>query len=173
MPVIQKMVTKKQKLAWQSYCESEGLNQSEMLGLMLEKVTSSQFDPDFKGLRKRRSNRLFVAFSDSENEKITKKCRDEGFPSGSTWLRLLAISSVDNVSLLSQKQVDSLLDSTRKIERIGRNLNQIARGLNTEFRDTDKLKLDAITELSNELNKHLDIAYNMVDFTIDKKRPNE
>ncbi|ENB0120699.1 plasmid mobilization relaxosome protein MobC [Escherichia coli] len=42
--------------------------------------------------------------------------------------------------VLTDEEVNTVRESCRQLGAIGRNLNQVARALNIEFRESDKLK---------------------------------
>ncbi|EPX6815665.1 plasmid mobilization relaxosome protein MobC, partial [Shigella flexneri] len=46
--------------------------------------------------------------------------------------------------VLTDEEVNTVRESCRQLGAIGRNLNQVARALNIEFRESDKLKQEAI-----------------------------
>uniref|UniRef100_UPI00388EE249 plasmid mobilization relaxosome protein MobC n=1 Tax=Enterobacter cloacae TaxID=550 RepID=UPI00388EE249 len=51
--------------------------------------------------------------------------------------------------VLTDEEVNTVRESCRQLGAIGRNLNQVARALNIEFRESDKLKQEAIENWPN------------------------
>ncbi|MET7091327.1 plasmid mobilization relaxosome protein MobC [Klebsiella pneumoniae] len=58
--------------------------------------------------------------------------------------------------VLTDEEVNTVRESCRQLGAIGRNLNQVARALNIEFRESDKLKQEAIEKLAERIDQHLD-----------------
>ncbi|HIG1422041.1 MobC family plasmid mobilization relaxosome protein [Klebsiella pneumoniae] len=53
--------------------------------------------------------------------------------------------------VLTDEEVNTVRESCRQLGAIGRNLNQVARALNIEFRESDKLKQEAIEKLAERI----------------------
>ncbi|WP_159332485.1 plasmid mobilization relaxosome protein MobC [Klebsiella pneumoniae] len=53
--------------------------------------------------------------------------------------------------VLTDEEVNTVRESCRQLGAIGRNLNQVARALNIEFRESDKLKQEAIEKLDTRV----------------------
>uniref|UniRef100_UPI002931AD04 plasmid mobilization relaxosome protein MobC n=1 Tax=Klebsiella pneumoniae TaxID=573 RepID=UPI002931AD04 len=67
--------------------------------------------------------------------------------------------------VLTDEEVNTVRESCRQLGAIGRNLNQVARALNIEFRESDKLKQEAIEKLAERIDQHLDHVSELFDKT--------
>ncbi len=148
MPRIEKRVTPEQKEAWQAFCKAQGLGESEMLGLVLEKVTAGQVDTGFKGSEGPRSGQIKITLKPNEIEQMTARAKEEGFPSRTTWLTRLVLNTLNKTPALTECETNVLRESNRELLAIGRNLNQIVRVLNKDNRESDKITKQVIERLS-------------------------
>ncbi|HDU3873452.1 TPA: plasmid mobilization relaxosome protein MobC, partial [Klebsiella pneumoniae] len=67
--------------------------------------------------------------------------------------------------VLTDEEVNTVRESCRQLGAIGRNLNQVARALNIEFRESDKLKQEAIEKLAERIDQYLDHVSELFDKT--------
>ncbi|WP_238966468.1 plasmid mobilization relaxosome protein MobC [Vibrio alginolyticus] len=64
---------------------------------------------------------------------------------------------------MSESEIAALRESNRELAAIGRNLNQIARTLNIEFREGDRLKLEAVEALTARIEQHKDSVATLIN----------
>lgn len=67
--------------------------------------------------------------------------------SASRWVASLVQSNLMRDPVMSDAEIVALRESNRELAAIGRNLNQIARALNDNFNETDRLKLQLLDVL--------------------------
>ena len=72
---IERRVTKEQKEAWQAFCHAQGVSESDMLGLMIEKVTAGSVALDHKGLKETKTDQLNIRLNTRDMKRITKRAR--------------------------------------------------------------------------------------------------
>ncbi|EAV2676858.1 MobC family plasmid mobilization relaxosome protein [Salmonella enterica] len=163
MPRIEKRVTPELKEKWQTFCYERGVSESDMLGLLLEKVTAGVVPNEAKGLEEPRSDKVTIRLSPNDIHNMTERAKAEGFPSRTTWLTNLVLATLNKEPVLTDAEVNALRGSNRELAAIGRNLNQIARALNVEFRDSDKLNKELIERLLEQIDGHRDKVSNLID----------
>ena len=73
------------------------------------------------------------------------------------------LATLSKEPVLTDAEVNALRGSNRELAAIGRNLNQIARALNVEFRDSDKLNKELIDRLLEQIDGHRDKVSNLID----------
>ena len=66
--------------------------------------------------------------------------------------------------VLTDEEVNTVRESCRQLGAIGRNLNR-GGALNIEFRESDKLKQEAIEKLAERIDQHLDHVSELFDKT--------
>jgi hypothetical protein len=164
MARIEKRVTDEQKQAWIAYCQDKGISESDMLGLLIEQVTKGKVGIHFKGLKKTKTNNINIRLSPGEIKKVTERAILEKFPSRTTWVKKLIISTLENGPVLTDTEVNTLRESNREINAIGRNLNQIAHALNIDFRQASCLNFSVI----DIALKKIDSLSGVVNSVIDK-----
>lgn len=154
MPKIERRVTPEVKANWQAFCKSRGFSESEMLAMMIERVTSGEVDLEPKGLAEVKTNQINIKLPAAKIDEITQRAKQEGFPSRTTWVVSVISQALDNKPVLNDEEANTIRASNRELSAIGRNLNQIARKLNIEFRDSDRLSAEAIERLSDAIEQH-------------------
>ncbi|HCI4281960.1 TPA: plasmid mobilization relaxosome protein MobC [Klebsiella variicola subsp. variicola] len=125
-----------------------------MLAMMIERVTSGEVDLEPKGLAEVKTNQINIKLPASKIDEITQRAKQEGFPSRTTWVVSVISQALDNKPVLNDEEANTIRASNRELSAIGRNLNQIARKLNIEFRDSDRLSAEAIERLSDAIEQH-------------------
>lgn len=165
---IERRVTKEQKEAWQAFCHAQGVSESDMLGLMIEKVTAGSVALDHKGLKETKTDQLNIRLNTRDMKRITKRAKAEGFISRTAWLTAVAMANLNREPVLTESEIQALRTSNRELAAIGRNLNQIAKVLNTEFRESDKLNRQAVLALSEKIDSHREEVAGLLQRNLNK-----
>lgn len=168
MSRIVKRITPEQKVIWQNFCKDRGISESDMLGLLIEKVTAGQIINPSKGLEEPRTGKVTIRVLPEDIERMTIRAKTEGFPSRTTWLTNLVMATLNKAPVLTDTEINSLRESNRELAAIGRNLNQIARALNVEFRETDRLNREAIEALSSRIEQHKDVVAQLLNRNLNR-----
>lgn len=95
------------------------------------------------------SVRLFIFLADQVRERGAHKGM-----SASRWMAALIQSHLMREPVLDDKQIEILRESNNELRMIGRNLNQIARAMNTRPEETDAIKLEVIKALAEIIDAH-------------------
>jgi len=124
---IERRVTKEQKEAWQAFCQAQGVSESDMLGLMFEKVTAGNVAIDHRGLKETKTDQIKIRLNTRDMKRITERAKAEGFTSRTAWLTAVAMANLNREPVLTESEIQALRTSNRELAAIGRNLNQIAK----------------------------------------------
>ncbi len=150
--VVKTRLTDEEKENWLLYCQSSGISQSDMLRMMINRASpNTKFTEPFKETK---TDKVTVRLSEYSIKMIQEQARYEGYLNQSQWVRAAVLSKLSNTPVLSNAEIDALRDSNRHITALGRNLNQIARVLNTNFRHSDKITKEMIEKLKNDFDRH-------------------
>lgn len=168
MPVIKKEVTVEQKQAWKAFCQDRGINESDMLGLVIEKITEGQVGFDFKGLTEPKTDKVTIRLLPGDIKKMTARAKAEGFPSRTTWLTNFVLSVLNDDPILTDAEVNTLRASNRELAAIGRNLNQVARAINIDFREGNQITVSAIEALAKRIETHKDVVAELMSKSVNR-----
>lgn len=80
----------------------------------------------------------------------------------SRWIASIVQSNIMKEPVMTHNEINQLNASIRELAAIGRNLNQIAKALNENFHETDRLKLSELTALKNVIDNNKLKIYNLV-----------
>lgn len=141
-------------MAWQAFCQERGISESNMLGLVIEKITGDQVGFDFKGLAEPKTDKVTIRLLPEDIKRMTARAKSEGFPSRTTWLTNLVLSVLSDDPVLTDAEINTLRASNRELAAIGRNLNQMARAINIDFREGNQVTASAIDALANKIEQH-------------------
>ncbi|MBM7073263.1 plasmid mobilization relaxosome protein MobC [Shewanella sp. 202IG2-18] len=150
--IVKTRLSDTEKINWQGFCQSCGISQSNMLRMMINRV--APIDSANSSFQEVKTNRITIRFTSDNLKKIAYKAKEEGYPNQSNWARANVLASLYREPVLTCEEVNSLRESNRQLAAIGRNLNQIARVLNIEFRESDKITKDMIEMLENKIDHH-------------------
>ena len=107
----------------------------------------------------RLKNRMMIAlrFNENDFELLESQAKDLGYPSRSRYAKVIIQNHLKNLSIkpISAEQKALLHESNTNLERIGRNVNQIARQFNTDgYLPKDRLTLDMLVSLREFIEQH-------------------
>ncbi|WJT10906.1 plasmid mobilization relaxosome protein MobC [Vibrio harveyi] len=157
-------LTDQEKAAWKQFCESNGTTESEMIRMMISRVSEGIIqDTDEAYKSDPKSGKITIRLSASNQNKLTKRARLEGYPNRTKWTTAIVLAALHKEPVLSESEIAVLRESNRELEAIGRNLNQIARTLNIEFREGDRLKLEAVEALTARIEQHKDSVATLIN----------
>lgn len=162
MPRAETRLSEDTKKAWSQFCRANSLSEADMLRKMIERVTVGITLSEGSGFDEPRSGKVTMRFTERERREILERAKQEGFPNRTNWATAVILASLHREPVLNDREVGILRKSNRELAAIGRNLNQIARALNIEFRDSDKLKLDGIEKLAERIEQHKDLVADLL-----------
>lgn len=150
-----KRVTPEEKKKIQVFCQDHGLTESEFFGLLISRALASVSTEEIQVEDSEvKDKKITVRLGDSDFQKVGLHAKAEGFSNRTVWLRNILLGKINDEPVISGGELAALRESNRQISAIGRNLNQIARSINIEFRDSDKLKKEYLDMLSEVIEEH-------------------
>ncbi|MES2664157.1 MAG: plasmid mobilization relaxosome protein MobC [Pseudomonadota bacterium] len=168
MPRIEKRLTVEQKEAWKAFCQKNNQKESDMLGLMLQKIMASQL-PIQSGTKSfPKSEKITVRLSEKDHAAIQQRAQQEGYANRTAWLNNLVQLELNNQAIFTQEEVNALRESNRELAAIGRNLNQIAKALNAQLNAT--VTQHDILKLSSHIDAHREKVSRVVHKSLNYKK---
>ncbi|SHE52226.1 mobilisation protein (MobC) [Modicisalibacter ilicicola DSM 19980] len=153
MPRVEARLTEIEKNAWAQFCKANGLRESEMLRRMIQRVAGRVEMAEDQEVETR-SRKITIRLSPTQERWLVQRARKEGYPSRTSWLTAMVLAELHREPVLADDEISALRESNRELTAIGRNLNQVARAINIEFRESEKLKQDAIEKLIERIEQH-------------------
>lgn len=148
-------VTPEEKEKIQAFCQDHGITQSEFLRLLINRALASVSGERVQiETSEVKDKKITVRLEDDDFQKVGAYAEAEGFSNRTVWLRNIVLGKINQEPVLSGGELAALRESNRQIAAIGRNLNQIARSINVEFRESDKLKKEYLDMLGEVIEEH-------------------
>lgn len=155
--IVKTRLSEGEKKAWQSFCRTNGVSESDMLRMMIQRVCGEAVPIDFPGLGdEKKTGKVTIRLTGTEHRKLIERAKQEGYTNRTNWTTAIVLAALHREPVLTDDEVATLRESNRELAAIGRNLNQVARALNIEFRESDKLKQEAIEKLAERIEQHKD-----------------
>lgn len=155
MPKTETRLTASEKKAWMGFCKEKQISEATMLRKMIMRVTEGQvpiksleYNPAAK------TNQIKIRLNDAGLAALDAKASKEGYCNRTGWTTAVVLAALHREPVLTDSEISALRESNREMAAIGRNLNQIARALNIDFRESDKLKHEDIEKLAERIEHH-------------------
>jgi hypothetical protein len=152
------------KAPWLAYCAANLVTPSQALRQIVRKLSGqnppqptrppSTIDPQNQPKDREPRKRLTLRLTESEYTRVDDHAKTDGF-SIPLWIVALIRSRLTGVQPLGQKEQELLGESNYQLLAIGRNLNQIAKALNTDARDLRPYRVDLIEQLEPQIKAHI------------------
>lgn len=155
MPRVEARLTEIEKNAWTQFCKANGLRESDMLRRIIQRVAGRSVTTEDQQIDTR-SRKVTIRLSPIQERWLAQRAQKEGYPSRTSWLTAMVLAELHQEPVLTDTEVSALRASNRELRAIGKNLNQITKVLNIEFRESDKLKREAIEALAERIEQHKD-----------------
>ncbi len=137
-----------------------GRKQSGLLNLVLQQLLKS--NGETIGVD---AETTAIEPTDTATEKVTARLKPQEFAllkamaneegmKPATWVTRLIRGRLKSGQTLNREEIAALRESTRQLQAIGRNLNQIARLTNIEWREAEKLKREHVVRLAADIKEH-------------------
>jgi Bacterial mobilisation protein (MobC). len=132
--------------------ESELLR--ELITLAIESKTARQYSPVLISAepKAKKMRRVTVRLPGFILDAAKTRARTRGMPT-SRWIAFLVQSHLLQTPVMAGDELRALSDCNYELAAIGRNLNQIARILNADQSETNRLKLDLIKVLQTSVTE--------------------
>lgn len=147
------------KQPWLFWCAKQKTKPSDALRQVLAKVIHGGLPASIsrgtllKDRPEKPTVRVEIHLTESEHRHVKPLAQAEGFPV-TKWIIALIRARLIGQPQLGQSELEALGRSNQQLLAIGRNLNQIAKALNTSPHDRSAFRLDLITELSSLIQTH-------------------
>ncbi|ARS53523.1 plasmid mobilization relaxosome protein MobC [Kushneria konosiri] len=154
MKVAKTRLTNDEKIAWHQFCQANHVSESEMLRMMIQKVSGSTSDAGADVNHEPKSDKITVRLASENFKKVGVKAREEGFLNKTNWTTSAVLAALHRQPVLTNDEINILRRSCRELNAIGRNLNQVARALNVESSEEKRIKHEAIAALAKHIDEH-------------------
>lgn len=151
------------KQPWLAWCAKEKKRPSEALRHVLAKVIHGDLPvsvpqgAEVNDRPEKATVRVEIHLTESEHRILKPLARAEGFPV-TKWIVALIRTRLLGRPQFGQPELEVLGRSNLQLLAIGRNLNQLAKALNTSPQDRSAFRVDLITALSSRIQTHTTIV---------------
>ncbi|SHJ62521.1 mobilisation protein (MobC) [Malonomonas rubra DSM 5091] len=166
MPIIKAEVDKEQKTAFRNLAKSQGMTETELLRQMINQATDAAVVDSEEKIE--RNNRTTISFTEQEFNRLIQRSRADGFSKHTAWIVGLVRTVLFRQPSFSTSEIDVLRESNREIAAIGRNLNQIARAINADFRDESRIKRAEIKAIADSFAVHKKQVFRLIDQSLNR-----
>lgn len=148
--------------AWTRWTAARGIQKSTGIRNFIEHLTQTHPPPKEQREIGKRGINLTAKVSDETVKRIKIRMEIDGIPTISAWARAVIVAA-SGQDILTQTERADLNNARMEVRRVGVNLNQIARRLNTDTGDGDQERADieaaireaksAISSMTREVEK--------------------
>ncbi len=159
--IVKTRLTDEDKAKWQQFCHTNGFSEAKMLKMMINKIA-----PDIANvtdIKIGKNNKVTIRLSKNDAEKLLNQAKEEGYITTTNWVTSCVLANLHREPILSKPEIQALRESNRYLAAIGRNLNQMTRVLNIDFRQSNKVTREMIEELNSRLENHKAEVSKLID----------
>lgn len=163
MPRIEVRVPDDFKKAWVEFCK--GCNESESVvlrNLIDSAVDNPLVEDSVEVCSEVGPCQILIRLSANDHFTVLEKVREEGYSNKTRWATSVILSALHRDPVLTNDEIQVLRESNRELAAIGRNLNQVSRKINIEFREGENLKKEAIDALSQRIEDHKNLVSDLL-----------
>jgi transposase-like protein len=161
------------KAPWQAWCQDHGITPSHALRNALRQAMDRRATrapaPRLRVTprRERATARIELNLTSSELAALKKMARREGYLP-TKWLVAMIRTKLTGQPHVGQPELERLTRSNQQLLALGRNLNQIAKVLNTSPQNRTAFRVEVITELSRVIRAHTDTVSDVLRGTVER-----
>lgn len=157
-------LSKEEADLYKSFCKANDKSQVAMFRILLGKITGEAISNETKSeeLKENLSRKITVRLSELDSKKLTKKAIEEGYENRTKYATSILLSHLKKEPVFTNNEIAALLKSTAQMLAIGRNLNQITKAINIEYRESEKLKKESIEKISSFIQDHISQVKNIL-----------
>lgn len=161
------------KALWQTWCQAHGVTPSHALRNALRQAMDRRATrtpaPRLRVTpkRERATARIELNLTTSELSGLKKMAGHEGYVP-TKWLVAMVRAKLTGQPHVGQPELERLTRSNQQLLALGRNLNQIAKVLNTSPQNRTAFRVDVITELSRVIRAHTDKVSDVLRGTVER-----
>ena len=161
------------KAPWQAWCQVHGVTPSHALRNAIRQVMDrratrapaprNRVTPK----RERATARIELNLTTSELAALKKMAGHEGYVP-TKWLVAMVRTKLTGQPQVGQPELERLTRSNQQLLALGRNLNQIAKVLNTAPQNRTGFRVEVITELSRVIQAHTKKVSDVLRGTVER-----
>lgn len=102
----------------------------------------------------RADQKITARLTQTEDSEVRRLAHEQGLKPATWVAHLIRRKLRKGPQPLTRDEVAALRESTRQLQAIGRNLNQIARVTNIDWREAERLKREHIKQLAQDIAEH-------------------
>ncbi len=162
------------KAPWQAWCQAHGIiTPSHALRNALRQAMDRRATrapaprPRVIQKRERATARIELNLTPSELAALKKIAGHEGYVP-TKWLVAMVRTKLTGQPQVGQPELETLARSNQQLLALGRNLNQIAKVLNTAPQNRDAFRVEVITELSRVIQAHTKKVSDVLRGTVER-----
>jgi hypothetical protein len=158
------------KAPWQAWCQDHSITPSQALRTAIRqamdgKTTHAPPRIRVSPRRERATARIELNLTSSELAALKKMAGHEGYLP-TKWLVAMIRTKLTGQPHVGQPELERLTRSNQQLLALGRNLNQIAKVLNTSRQHRDAFRVEVITELSRVIRSHTEKVSDVLRGTV-------
>lgn len=161
------------KAPWQAWCQEHGITPSHALRNALREAMDRRATgapaPRLRVTprKERATARIELNLTTSELAALKKMAGHEGYVP-TKWLVAMVRTKLTGQPHVGQPELERLTRSNQQLLALGRNLNQIAKVLNTSPQNRTAFRVEVITELSRVIRAHTDKVSDLLRGTVER-----
>ncbi|MDF0668774.1 MAG: hypothetical protein P0119_22205 [Nitrospira sp.] len=161
------------KAPWQAWCQQQGVTPSHALRQVLRQALAKTPRPPLAPRlhvtrrRERATARIKLNVTPSELAALRTCARHEGYQP-TAWVVAMIRTKLTGQPQVGQPELETLARSNQQLLALGRNLNQIAKVLNTTPQNRTAFRVEVITELSRVIQTHTKKVSNVLRGTVER-----
>jgi len=160
------------KAPWQVWCQDHSITPSQALRNAIRKAIdgkTTQAPPRIRvsPRRERATARMELNLTTSELAALKKMAGHEGYLP-TKWVVAMIRTRLTGQPHVGQPELERLTRSNQQLLALGRNLNQIAKVLNTAPQNRTAFRVEVITELSRVIQAHTKKVSDVLRGTVER-----
>ncbi|MBS0149496.1 MAG: plasmid mobilization relaxosome protein MobC [Nitrospira sp.] len=161
------------KAPWQAWCQQQGVTPSHALRNALRQAMDQRATRAptprlrFTPKPERATARIELNLTTSELAALKKMAGHEGYVP-TKWLVAMVRTKLTGQPQVGQPELETLARSNQQLLALGRNLNQIAKVLNTAPQNRAAFRVEVITELSRVIQAHTNKVSDVLRGTVER-----
>ncbi len=159
--IAKTQLTEIEKANWKQFCQLHGMSESEMLRMLINRVSPEAANTSY--FKENKTNKITIRLSNENHKKLSHRAKTEGYITQTSWVTSAVMSNLFREPILTNEEMTVLRDSNRQLAALGRNLNQITRVLNIEFRQSDIVTKEMIEVLNERIEEHKAKVYQLLN----------
>lgn len=163
MPRAETRLTEDEKSAFSAFCRAQQTSEADMIRRMIQGVSGAEAGRSPPAAPEPKAGKVTVRLTAGQLRRANERARAEGYATRTGWVTALVLGALHREPVLTDAELDTLRQSNRELSALGRNLNQLAKALNIEFRASDRVKREQIEALAREVEAHSDRVAALLD----------